>query len=483
MNDLQIDHFKLLGEWALGAGRLLQSKQTGYIHYYYGESQGLCHTIPLVENALFVLSLLRSRMVEQAQEAKMILKGLLAFQDRSSGNFPIYLHEYPECRDYTMGLQLLAPFYWILHHFGHILGAPLKIQLEQASRLALEYSLNSHQITPYPFTFAIRLASAQYAYGGLWNLPDMKKEGMEELDQLSERQLDGWTATKHLGELLIGLQMVYPSLINSPWKELWHRMEETWDPHTGCYVGPCIREWQEGVEPQVNIYDLFGGYFSGQFSRRASILKPCHLYGSLIQSKDCLFHSSSVIISNLKEQVWKTNISPERALILMEKKEANNPSIDKTFTPFRMLWGNLTFVHSLVCQGGKYEKLRFSENESTVHLIFDLSDHAAFEQREIEFFLDLHPGVHFLINGETSNTFEMGQKILISMENQNVSLSFNLLEGEGHFLGHIMRGNRPSQIENKNEKCFQVYDWTIFLRTIRRVSSCKIGVSITINER
>lgn len=190
-----------------------------------------------------------------------------------------------------------------------------------------------------------------------------------------------------------------------------------------------------------------------------------------------------MIKSQFKEQVWKTLASPERVLTLFEKKEPYNPSIDKTYSPFRMLWGDLHRVHTLVCQGGRYEKVGFSEEGSSIHLIFDLPNNSSFEQRgqkrEIEFFIDLHPGILFVLNGQSSNTFEIGQKITLSMGDQEVSLIFNLLEGEGHFLGHITRSNRPSQIENKGENSFQVYDWAIFLRTIRRNNPCRILATLT----
>ena len=75
---------------------------------------------------------------------------------------------------------------------------------------------------------------------------------------------------------------VYPSLENSPWLPLWRRMEETWHSETGTYIGPCLREWQEGEGPQANLYDLFGGIFSGHFSRRATIILPYHLYGVML---------------------------------------------------------------------------------------------------------------------------------------------------------------------------------------------------------
>lgn len=481
------DLIKTLGEWAVAAGRQLQSAQTGYVHDYHGDSRLGAQTIPLVENALFVLALLRTRLVEQIQEAKGLLTGLLAFQNlqghETHGNFPVYLHEYPNCRDTTVGLQLLAPFYWMYKHFGHVLGSHLKQQLEQSICLILEYSLQAHQNQPFPYSFAVRLAAAQFSYGSLLQRPDWQQKGKEQLEELSQRQLEGWYTTGHLGDLLIGLQMAYPSLVDSPWKQLWERMEQTWHHQTGCYMGPCLSEWQEGEEPRVNVYDLYAGYFAGQFSRRATLLRSCHLYAALVHPSIDKFHPRSDfhVEGEWRQQSWQTICHPKWAYTVLEKKENLHTPMDKTATPFRFIWGDLHRMHSFVCQGGSYEKVEYILEKDAIHLIFDLKEQTAEDrapQREIEFFADFHPDISFTLNGHAANTFELDQRIIFSLGEHQLSLMFELLQGEGHFLGHLMRGNRPLQISQKNDKRFHSYDWTLFLRTIRRQGPCRIKATI-----
>lgn len=484
------DLSKGLGEWALAAGRFFQSEQTGYVHLYHGEAESKAQTIPLLENVLFALALLRSRLVEQVQEAKRLLKALLVFQnlqiEDNHGNFPVYLHEYPMCHDPALALQLLAPIYWILKHFGHILGAELKQQLEKAAHLALKHSLRFHQAKPFPYFLAIRLAAAQAAYGILLDNQAWQQSGKEELELLSQRQLEGWHTTKHLADILVGLQMVYPTLSQSPWIPLWQRMKQTWHSSLACDMGPCVREWQEGEEPQVNLYDLFGGFFAGQFSRRASLLTPCHLHGILIQPSSDKFQgneASFVVEGMLKQQAWRLVCSSHWAYTVLEKKEPYQPAVDKTHTPFRFIWGNLHRLHSLVCQGGNIAKVEYREEGPSLILNFDLREQTSEEEgqpkREVEFFVDFHPDFQFRLNGHTATTFELGQKVEFSFAQQRLFIVFDLIEGEGTFLGHIMRGNRPSQLNQKGEKRFLAYDWTFFLRTIRRQSHCKIRAILT----
>lgn len=484
---------KELSEWALAAGRFFQSSQTGFVHLYYSELEPRAQTIPLVENVLFVLALFRSRLVEQIQEGKGLLKKLILFQSQQLnhdyGNFPVYLHEYPVCQNPALGLQLLAPFYWILTQFGHILGTELKSQLEQTVVLIVEHSIRAHQAKAFPYSLAIRLGASQLAYGLLWNKSEWQQAGNEQLETLAHFQLEGWHTTKHLADILVGLQMVYPSLANSPWSSLWLLIEKTWHTQLACYIGPCIREWQDREQPQVNLHDLFAGYFSGQFSHRASVLSYYHLHGILIQPSPDSFNSKSssyVVEGKLKQQAWTTVYHQNCSYSLLEKKEESQPALDKMHTPYRFVWGNLHFLHSLVCQGGHIEKVEYQQENHSVILLFDLKDQTVGEEnipkKEIEFFVDFHPDLYLRLNNHAATTFELGQTLQLLFNQYQLSIAFELIQGEGNFLGHIMRGNRPSQTDAKGEKRFQAYDWTFFLRTIRRKSHCKLQVQIKFEE-
>lgn len=485
--EFPLDLSRKLNEWAIATGRYLQSAQTQYVHCFEKEMLQGAQTIPIVENVLFILALFRSRLLEQIQEGKILLKKLLAFQNlqdgESHGNFPIYLHQYPMCEDPNLVLQLIVPFYWILKQFGHILGHDLRKELEKAARLALENGCRMHQAKPFPYSFAVRLAAAKYSFGCLWENSLLQLEGKSEFELLEKYQLEGWQTTFHLGELLVALQMVYPSLKNSPWKPLWNHIEQTWHFTTGCYAGPCIREWQEGEEPQPNLYDLYGGFFSGQFSQRSTLLRAYHLQGVLIQPSHDQFDFSSFILINgeQKKQNWQTVHQSDWALTLLEKKEPIHPSKEKTFVPFRYIWGDLQRMHSFICEGGSYDKVEYQINDNSFQLIYHFIKHQdESPEREVEFFVDYHPEFSFTFNNQATTTFELDQLIVFNLGKQRLSIIFELLQGEGEFLGHLMRGNRPSQLNCKDKNRFQAYDWTFFLRTIRRQPTCQIKVLLSL---
>ena len=483
MNEISVDPLKRLNEWALITGRKYQSPQTKFIHYFYGRvSPDKADTIPLYDNALFVLALLRSRTIEAIQEAKQLLRHLLAFQIQTEGDqqgsFPIYLHHYPECQDPSVALRLLTPFYWIIKQFGHILGSDLKQQLEQAIDLALEFCLRSHQQKPFPYPLAIRLAAFQVAYG---------RASSPILDDLAHQQLTAWHTTTQLVDILVGLQMAVTELSTSIWQPLWERMIQTWHIPTGSYMGPHIREWDIDGEPKPALYDLYGGYFSGQFSTRAEKHDIFQLQSVLIQPTTDRFPHSFPLMSqsDYKQQHWEACLYPTYTYTLLDKNHAPNPSLDKTWTPFRFVWGDLKKMFSFVCQGGSCEKVEVTQNGQNIQLIFELDDlqidEASHKERVIEFFVSYAPQVHFTINDQFANTFKFGQVLQLALGPFKFEMQWNLLSGEGDFFGHWMYGNRHSHIDQDNNH-LQAHDWTLFLRSLRRTGHCRIQVLIDRKE-
>lgn len=127
MEQLEKEKRRLI-ELALAAGRRRQSKQTGFIHHCHENRDSEKETIPVYENAAFALALFRSKSAENIQEAKTLLAKLLSFE--VGGNFPVYLHEYPHCRDLYLGAKLKKIFQWIAADFSAVLGPELKGSLE-----------------------------------------------------------------------------------------------------------------------------------------------------------------------------------------------------------------------------------------------------------------------------------------------------------------------------------------------------------------
>lgn len=111
------------------AARKRQSPRTRFVHLFGGEEA--CDSIPFYENFCFAFSLLRLKTAEGVGEGRELIDRLLAFQT-AEGNFPIYLHDYPNCWDPYMSLKV-AP---ILIHAGRMFSF-LKSKFEEPLQRAL----------------------------------------------------------------------------------------------------------------------------------------------------------------------------------------------------------------------------------------------------------------------------------------------------------------------------------------------------------
>lgn len=489
---MKFELIKEIVDQAVQEGKRLQSSQTGFIHYHEHASENEIHqTIPFYENLLFALALLRTKMVEQINEAKELIEKLLSFEivkDPSKGLFPYYLHEYPICKTSYLDVQLLAPFYWILRGFGHVLGAELKGKLERLVLVLLENGKNNHTKSPYPYHMAVRLSSGQVAFGRLFQNESLANEGSDQLQKLCQLgMVDSWYYTKRLSDILIGLQMAYKSISDSPWNVFWSFIEKTWHQSSSCYVGPCIREEQKKGEPKVSLYDYFMSYFSQHLHKRMKNPNPCQLHAVIIHPTEDVFspHSPSELSGVYKENQWQLWNEENWALTLMEKKEPLDPTTDRTVIPFRYVWTNENAPHSFVCQGGKIKTVTYHKTAHETELFFQLDHFEVVESRdnrdshrEIGFYFDFQKDVEIVVNDIPTNTFELGQKIVITTAGQCFSLQFDLEQGQGQFLGHVIRGNRPAQIDLQGDQRFNSYDWFLFIRTIRRVGPCTLKVKI-----
>jgi hypothetical protein len=482
------ERVKGLVEKAIAAGRHFQSPQTGYIHYFPHQKLGeVHHTIPIYENFLFALALLRSRLVENINEAKLLLTNLLSFQ-HPQGNFPTYLHEYPHCRDALNGIDILAPLFWTIKHFGHVLGADFRQKLEDSFQKLIEYGLSLHHEHHTPYSMAARYAAGLISGGKLFKNEEWISKGHALLDQLINDQ-DAWCSTEYFADVLIALQMADIAIFeDEKWKELKDFCVNTWNRQICMYVGPAIRELQLKQEPKPNVYDLFMGNFFGTFSQRSDSLDLYHLQGALIQPIE-LIHPPTLkshFEGFYKDQKWNCINEKETALSFLEKKP-KQVSLENTYSPLRIVWGDSKFAHTFVCQGCKCSNIEYKMNENSYDLFFQLDREIDLQekekQREINFYFDFHPDYKILVNGHTATTFEMGQTVTLELNDHKLTLKFEVVEGSGQFLGHVSHGNRPSQSLHPADLRFEAYDWNLFIRTIRRDAKVRLKATITLAHK
>lgn len=486
MNE-SIENMRVFLELALNSGNKRRSTQTGYLHHCYHLTEQEPHLpIPLVENFLFVLALLRSRTMENIKEAKGLLNQLLHFQNQGTeatekGNFPIYLHEFPACKDYFIGTHVAFIMCWMLKHFHHVLGQDLKKWLEESIRASVQHALHIHAEKRVAYSISIKIGVIAAAAGQLLDDLQLSQNGFHILDTLNAKPGEAaWYCPESLGEIAVALLMVYPSLSNSPWNSLWEHLQLTWHRETATYSGPSLNERQHGLEPQVTLYDLLCGYFSDSISDRALKESLVHLETVLIPSSEERFSPLSYPMTIRKEiqgVKWFLHQSREMAYSGMVQGGIHaDPANAKGMHPFRLIWGDKHRVHTFVCQGGNIREISCHLPTITFDLGNPIDVEDREKNRELMFFLDMQEELEFLVSERKASTFLLGEEITIRDKGLQIKLKFSLVEGEGRFLGHRMPGNRPAQLEAKGSHRFQAYDWQLFLRTISRSEHCRIQV-------
>ena len=228
-------------------------------------------------------------------------------------------------------------------------------------------------------------------------------------------------------------------------------------------------------------------YFTRHYTSRVKKLESCFLRASLLHPTEDIFegiHSKEYFKGMHHGHQWDLIKHSEWACTLLEMKEPINPSHIKTFIPFRLVWAGSSLVHSLICQSYHARRIeyRFDLETSSFDLMFYLDENHDLvdreKQKEIFFYLDFDPTFQIKVDELSSSTFKIDQTLTLHLINRRLSISFELIEGDGQFLGHIMRGNRPSQISVKGENRFTSYDWIFFLRSVRRQGKCVIKAKI-----
>ncbi len=480
---MQDNILRQFNDMAIRWGRSHQSSQTSYVHYHPHSSDERHDVIPILDNILFALALLQSRTSENVCEAKTILDCLLHFQNNAEpyfGNFPVYLHEYPACKDRALSVQLLPPLYWILKGFHQVLGNDLKQRLEITCKALIVHSFITHEQKSLPYPIAAKLAAATWAFGLLLDETPLAQQGENFLNTLKDTFQQEMSTpiydTKPLGELLVALQMVYPTLSDSPWEPLWKLMEQTWHHPTSSYIGCSFREHQDGFEPKTILYDLFCGYFSGSLSKRALTANPTHLQAALVRpTTDQLQppnYPTAIAGTYRDDSHWHLEQHREYALHVSEYKGNVSSAAEKGNQVLKIIWGSPERVHSFVNQTRDNNAITFAKTADGIDLFFHLQSEfdkdSKEKSREIAFFLDFQDGATLEVAGVRSNTFLLGDKVELKTAGLTMNMEFSVVEGEGHFFGHFMRGNRFLQTATVGTKRFESYDWELFLRTINR---------------
>lgn len=477
---------------ALSAGKELLSEQTGFIHYHY-HLAGTAQTIPIFENFLFAYALLKNKSVETIQQAKELLNKLLYFQcnenDFSSGNFPIYLHEYPICKDRYISLNLLPVFYWILSQFNSVLGKELSNKINESIEKMIDHALQAVNEPTFSYLHRIRLSSFLNAYGKFSGDKTFIEQAVLLLENSDTNQAHNeWYSPEALGELFVSLQLIGPSLVHSGWKDLWEHLCITYSSQTATYIGPCFQCYYWEREPQITLYDFCMASCTLNYPNRLDGNAIAQLHATLIQP-----HNNSIPIKNtphkktgtLNGTKWSMYSDALYSVSMLEHEANKQDSLWKGILPMQLCFAEEESLISLVAQGGNYQVLSGDMEKSETRLLYQLSDTVDVEhkeeKKEIILSITRADEIDILVNGEKSNIFKLNDKITLRTKERLITVVMKQTKGNGRFIGHIMPGNRASQLAVKEDNRFNAYDWQLFLRTLSRSEDCHIEVDLVLN--
>ena len=405
---------------ALQSARSRLSPQTGFVHLFLEDPCALDQdTIPIVENFYYVLALFRSKTIENIQEGKNLLQKLLAFV--VGGNFPIYLHEYPVCKDSELSSHLLAPLFYLLKDFSSVLGEDLVCDLTK-----LRSDITSYLQSKSPISMGAK--SRLLASLGEWKGDSVEPEGPL-----------AWA------EWCICAQMMGVSL---------EKAAKQWDVQRGVFIGEAPIRYQEGMEPAITLLDLFMGQYYRQWSAR--VLHP-HIV-----------HIRAAIIQQMDVEVVKTAQTPYTLLVEKEKRQC-----------LTLYFGDLTATHSVVVEAkkGSWEKISSQGSEITLVYLPEEILPSEEESMECAIYVDASPSLSVQVLGVKATTFRAKEELTISSSFCKIGVTF---EGEqGEWLGHILKANRSYQ---KKTEGYSAYDWKLGWRTLRRSPNAKVYIHLTVSE-
>jgi hypothetical protein len=414
----------------LAVAKRRSSPQTGFVHLYYDNPHcSQQDTVPVIENMYYALGLFHSRMSDAILEARALIEKILPFE--VDGNFPIYLHEYPKCKDRSTSIQLLAVIHYLLKDYRSVVGDGLYTKLKELSQRIICHAKQVHEIKKLPFAPLVRF-----------------KAFTNELEKMEPRSAAEW------GEYLLALDICRPC-----WQaEELARAFRSYNALCMVFIDKDTPIYQDGFLPKPSFMDVFIALQTGRFSK-------------MLQGDDRL-----VFLSCLAHPISGLDIaslSDARQVVSLWQKD--------TRQPLNVYWPEKTGLRSL-CLETKGAVTVISEESSRIQLTVRYPQDLPEEEinAEIAFYIDNSDKTSFLVEQRPSSTFTLEEVLQVHTQSKAIKISFTKIEGNGRFFGHLSQSNRPYQ---SRKDLFQAYDWKLGLRTIARDADMLLGVILEIRDR
>lgn len=468
-------------ELACASGRKFQSQESGFLSLPLSPNS-LELGIPIYENMLFCLALFRSKTHESIFEAKKILDRLLFFQQpfasvESSGNFPLFIHDFPYCREHLQAVRCLTVLIWIYRGFHHILGQELLSRLTDSLHKLVAFCIKSVLPLSLPVWAKLKTVCVIAAFAELVQEPALLEKIEGHIPDLTDQsELRSWGDPIFLAEMISAYQLETSVIDPKQWESFWSYITATWHRESLSYSGPAYRYKQT----ETNFYDYCLGLFSGQLSQKANVAQAAALSCALLQRPSQL----SILTFPFTKRgsngtlFWGVHQLPSRAISYIEglsKREEMH-----AFYPLYLT----SAIHSLAIQAPQGFVSSFIGDAASQTVVIDLPVEVFVEEKEKNYplylWFDDHKETDILVSGKKASCFTLTDDLTIKLGACHVALSFEVIEGDGQFIGHITRGCRTG-LRLKDKEKMVAPDIQVSLRAIRGTTACRIRLNILEN--
>lgn len=369
----------------------LISKQTGCLHYYHGAKNQQHDAIPLYENFLLVLVLLRTGEVDSVRKGRQLCERLLAFEAKG---FPAYMHLFPQV-DTRKTSRILFLFALMLNKFSLGLGETLSGQLRQILISNLHLIDNPLMRKTVDFLF----------YGVEFDFQEMFDKPKDSYN---------W------GTALLCFSVINPSIKEQ--KTIFNLVEEVWDFTEGIYKGDYANEKYEGIYRKQTLLDF--------------ILEP--------YSKRVLPRVDCAPIQFL----LKALAFPVFAFDLPYHKKGSFTVLHGASQCLSKVFNDQILVH--IHDETPFELLLLSKKEIKVERNTDSLLSFTCDAEEFNDGVDLYctRGISLLQKGKQATYFRFDHPLEIKTAKQSYEL--HIKTKGGHVHGSCSLGNRPSQLSRKS---------------------------------
>jgi hypothetical protein len=421
--DLKIDFSKKWLDSYFTFAKKAKSKQSGFLHFCkhdpYNPRQDI---IPIAENMLFALACFKVKTVEAMAEGKAFLERLFAFE--VDGCFPIYLHEFPLCKDPFQALKLIPVLHLLTKDYRLALGESLLAKvndLQERIIKAVELKENiPADLSIFIDAFHQRLTPQHPQTARQWEMYLLALQMMPQ---------EGWV----LGEI--------------------ERSFSFWNAHLALFTGEEKALRHQGYEPERGLFDMMMFFMQGK-----------------IPEADFSGSTAAGFLAPLAYPLCKGSSQSCSNFLLKTCPLAS--------MPLCLYWQDLGYLRSIsVASEAKIDAL-YEEGRLTIDCTFHADPQFDDDHYELSLFLDDRVQTSFFVEGAQATMFTAQQPLLIKTGSYDITMQLHPLHGDPYLTGHIMKGSRPSQQRNRP---FEALDWKIALRTIRRKKGDSLKVILFFN--